>query len=326
MNSFGRKFRVTIFGESHGQNIGVVIDGCPAGICVCADDFSTMLSRRKAGLIGTTSRSETDTPRIVSGVFNNRATGAPIAIFFDNDDVNSTDYDGIKVHPRPSHADFVAAVRYLDYNDYRGGGHFSGRLTAGIVAAGVVAKIVVPEMIIESELVEIGGETDKKRYDQVLKEAIEDGDSVGGVVECRIKGIGIGLGEPFWDSVESLISHAVFAIPGVKGIEFGVGFAAARMRASEHNDPIVTTGGEMLTNNAGGVYGGLTSGAEIVFRVAFKPTASIAKEQRSVNMQTGEVEPFSIRGRHDCCIAIRGAVVVECMAAIVLADLKLLSE
>lgn len=326
MNSFGRKFRVTIFGESHGENIGVVIDGCPAGISVCVDDFSTMLSKRKSGAFGTTPRSESDAPHIVSGVLNNHATGAPIAIFFDNGDVSSKDYESVRVHPRPSHADYVASVKYGGNNDYRGGGHFSGRLTAGIVAAGVIAKKILPELTIQTELVEMAGQTDKLKYDQVLRKTIAEGDSVGGVVECRINGVGIGLGEPFWDSMESLISHAVFAIPGVKGVEFGAGFGAARMLGSEHNDPIISTDGKTLTNNAGGIYGGISSGGEITFRVAFKPTASITKEQRSINMETGVVEPLAIRGRHDCCIAIRGAVVVESMAAIVLADLKLLSK
>ncbi|HEV8081196.1 MAG TPA: chorismate synthase, partial [Chitinophagaceae bacterium] len=249
MNSFGRLFRVSIFGESHGEYVGVVIDGCPAGISLNVGDFSGDLERRKAGAKGTTPRKEDDIPEIVSGVFNNHTTGSPITVLFKNSNTRSGDYEKQRAVPRPGHADFVASKKFDGFQDYRCGGHFSGRLTVALVAAGVVAKKILGLINVESKILEIGGETD---IDKGLQKAIDAKDSIGGIIECCVNGLPIGLGEPFFDSAESLISHAVFAIPAVRAIEFGTGFAAAKMFGSKHNDPIENSEGKTTSNNAGG--------------------------------------------------------------------------
>ncbi|MBQ6253765.1 MAG: chorismate synthase [Bacteroidales bacterium] len=316
MNSFGRNFRVSVFGESHGEAIGVVVDGVKAGIPICEEDFLEDISRRKSGSKGTTPRIEADEPEILSGVFEGHTTGAPIAIIFRNTNTRSSDYEALKDIPRPGHADYTASVKWNGFNDPRGGGHFSGRLTLPLVAAGVIAK-KQSGFSFKADLVEVGGEADKDKWPAMLKETAREGDSLGGVVECQVEGVPAGLGEPFFDSVESLISHAVFSIPGVRGVEFGDGFAASRMKGSEHNDCFPLT-----RNGAGGVNGGITNGAPIVFRVAFKPTSSIAKTQRTLNIKTGEVADLQIRGRHDTCFALRTPVIVEAVAAIVLAGLR----
>ena len=235
MNTFGRNFRVAIFGESHGEAIGVVVDGVKAGLPISKEDFMEDILRRKSGAKGTTPRIESDEPEILSGVFEGRATGAPITIIFRNKNTRSADYEALKDVPRPGHADYTAAVKWGGFNDPRGGGHFSGRLTLPLVAAGVIAKKQCG-FSFQADLIEIGGETDKATWPALLDATAKEGDSLGGVVECRVEGVPSGLGEPFFDSVESLISHAVFSIPGVRGVEFGDGFAAARMRGSEHND------------------------------------------------------------------------------------------
>ena len=367
MNTFGNRFRVSIFGESHGPRIGVTIDGVLPGVPVSEEDFTEDLARRKAGALGTTPRVEDDFPQIVSGVYDGHTTGAPLTILFRNENTHSEDYEGFREHPRPGHADFTANIKYGGYNDLRGGGPFSGRLTLGIVAAGVIAKKMLYFAKFHAQLVEVGGLADAAAWPEALKAAQAQGDSLGGVVECTVEGLPIGLGEPFWDSVESLVSHAIFSIPGVRGIEFGDGFAASRMKGSEHNDPFPEhhckhgegehhchhEDGEEhhcchegdghsdsscchsessschserseeshhccgrhkhpqppVTNHAGGVNGGITNGNPLVFRVAFKPTASIAKA--------------GIPGRHDACFALRTPVIVEAMAAIVLTDLAL---
>ena len=323
MNSFGRLFRVSIFGESHGINVGVVIDGCPAGILLTTQDFSTDIERRKAGAKGTTPRKEDDIPEIISGVFNNKTTGTPITILFKNNNTRSADYEKLRAVPRPGHADFVASKKFGGFEDYRGGGHFSGRLTVALVAAGVVAKKTLAQIKVESKILEIGGETD---LDKGLQKAIDAKDSIGGIVECRVSNLPIGLGEPFFDSAESLISHAVFAIPAVRAIEFGTGFAAAKMFGSKHNDAIEDANGKTKTNHSGGIVGGLTNGNEIVFRIAIKPTSSTPQEQQTLNIETNKVEPFSVKGRHDLCIALRVPVVLEAVTAMVLADLMLLEQ
>ena len=472
MNSFGRLFRVSIFGESHGVNVGVVIDGCPAGISLSVEDFSADLERRKGGTKGTTPRKEDDIPEIVSGVFNNKTTGSPITILFKNSNTRSADYEKQRAVPRPGHADFVASKKFDGYQDYRGGGHFSGRLTVALVAAGIVAKKIldlthnpspkergtattseagyitnsieewkalmpfakenrktpteaenimwqelrnrklneykfrrqhpvagyIPDFVclgkklmveidggyhneeeqkkfdnirelwlsengyrmirftndqvlyqlpkvlqelgealsfgeglgegrneirITATILEIGGETD---IDKGLQKAIDAKDSIGGIIECRVNGLPIGLGEPFFDSAESLISHAVFAIPAVRAIEFGTGFAAAKMFGSKHNDAIENAEGKTTTNHAGGVVGGLTNGNELVFRIAIKPTSSTPQEQQTLNIETNTIEPFSVKGRHDLCIALRVPVVLEAVTAMVLADLLLLNK
>ena len=321
MNTFGRKFRVSIFGESHGELIGVVLDGVPAGLELSEQDFEQDILRRKSGAKGTTPRIEDDAPQIVSGVFEGHTTGAPLTIVFRNNNTKSSDYDIFAAMPRPGHADLTAALKWDDCQDPRGSGHFSGRLTLPVVAAGVVAKKVLQDATllddtpfsgVEAQIVEMGD----------MDEAISEGDSVGAVIECTVPDIDPGYGEPFWDSVESLIAHAIFAIPGVRGIEFGDGFDAAKMRGSEHNDPIGPDG-RPLKNGAGGVNGGITNGAPIVFRVAFKPTSSIRKPQQTFNFVTGEMDTLQVPGRHDVCFALRAPVVVEAMTAIVLADLVL---
>lgn len=324
MNSWGNRFRVTIWGESHGAQVGVSIDGVPAGIALSEADFRADLDRRRAGAAGTTPRKESDEPKIVSGLYNNYTTGSPLTVEFLNENTRSADYSSLKNHPRPSHADWVAAQKWDGFNDPRGGGHFSGRITLGVVAAGVVAKKILGNGVeFSSQIVEIGGCTDPERFAQIVEEAQRDQDSVGGVVECRIRGIETGLGEPFFDSVESLAAHLLFSVPAVKGVEFGSGFQAARMRGSEHNDMIVDSEGHTQTNNAGGIVGGITNGNEIVVRVAIKPTPSISKPQPSYNFEHDAVEPLIIKGRHDACITLRAAVVVEAAMAIALADLKL---
>ncbi len=482
MNSFGRIFRVHIFGESHGESVGIVVDGCPAGLPLTVEDFLPDLERRKGGTQkGTTPRQEEDLPIFKSGIFNNRTTGAPITILFENKNIRSSDYEKQRDVPRPGHADFVADKKFGGFEDYRGSGHFSGRLTVALVAAGVIAKKLllqtspqtplqrrgasgdfaipgyitntadqwkissefaknnrknateaedklwqevrnkkingykfrrqhpiagyIPDFVclerrlvieidgdyhneeeqkkydtlrttllkeinyhlirftneqvlekmpwvleeirkfllsesnspsplerelegevgikITSAILEIGGETD---LDKGLQKAIDNKDSIGGIIECRASGLPVGLGEPFFDSAESLLSHIVFAIPAVRGIEFGTGFAAAKMFGSEHNDAIENMDGKTKTNHAGGVVGGLTNGNELVFRIAIKPTSSTPKEQTTLNWTTEKIETISVKGRHDLCIALRVPVILEAVTAIVLADLMMLEQ
>jgi chorismate synthase len=322
MNSFGRLFRVSIFGESHGPAVGIIIDGCPAGIELTEADFTTDIERRKGGTQkGTTPRQETDAPIFKSGVFQNKTTGAPLMIMFENNNTRSGDYEKQRAFPRPGHADFVAHKKFGGYEDYRGGGHFSGRLTVCLVAAGVVAKKVLQNISVTASILEIGGEQDLEKG---LQKAIDAKDSIGGIVECVVKGLPVGLGEPFFDSVESQIAHAVFSIPAVKGVEFGAGFLAAKMFGVEHNDSILDGEGKTETNNAGGIVGGITNGNDLVFRIVVKPTSSTPKEQETLNWETGAVETFSVKGRHDLCIALRVPPVLEAITAFVLADLMLL--
>lgn len=331
MNSFGRIFRVHIFGESHGDFVGVGIDGCPPGIPIAINDFTEDLERRKPGAKGTTPRKEDDIPQVISGVFNEKSTGAPITILFTNSNTRSVDYEKQRAVPRPGHADFVAHKKMGGFEDYRGGGHFSGRLTVAVVAAGVVAKKIIGSLnsvssqnkiTIQAQILEVGGEQD---IEKGLQKAIDEKDSIGGIIECRVNNLPIGLGEPFFDSAESLLSHAAFSIPAVKGIEFGAGFAAAKMFGSAHNDALINANGETATNNAGGIVGGITNGNDIVFRIVVKPTSSTPKEQQTLNVETGNIETFSVKGRHDLCIALRVPVILEAVTAMVLADLLLIA-
>lgn len=324
MNSIGRIFRIHIIGESHGECVGVIIDGCPAGLPIAITDFEKDLERRKGGTQkGTTPRKEDDIPLIKTGVFNGKTTGAPITILFENNNTRSGDYEKQKAIPRPGHADFTAGVKYGGYEDYRGGGHFSGRLTVGLVAAGVIAKKLLQAAMPVAHILEIGGESD---IEKGLQKAIDQKDSIGGIVECRVSGLPVGLGEHFFDSVESVLAHAVFSIPAIKGIEFGAGFSAARMFGSDHNDPILDATGKTGSNHAGGVVGGITNGNELVFRVAVKPTSSTPKEQTTWNRETEQLDTLSVKGRHDLCIALRVPVVLEAVTAVVLADLMLLEQ
>ena len=324
MNSFGRIFRVHIFGESHGESVGIVIDGCPAGLPLTEDDLLPDLERRKGGKQkGTTPRQEADYPFFKSGVFNGKTTGAPITILFENNNTRSGDYEKQRSFPRPGHADFVAHEKFGGNEDFRGGGHFSARLTTGLVAAGAIAKKMMRGVTVHAEVTAIGGETDLEKG---LQNAIDAKDSVGGLVECRVNGLPLGLGEPFFDSVESQIAHIAFAIPAVKGIEFGSGFAAAKMFGTQHNDAIENMEGKTTTNHAGGIVGGITNSNELIFRIAIKPTASTPKQQNSLNWETGKMEDFSIKGRHDLCVALRAPVILEAATAVVLADLMLLEQ
>ncbi len=319
MNSFGRIFRISLFGESHGAAIGVTIDGVPPGIAIALSDFTNDIRRRSAGAKGTTPRVEDDIPEIVSGWFNGFTTGSPLTILFRNANTHSSDYENIAKIPRPGHADFVAHKRFDGFNDYRGGGHFSGRVTLALVVAGVVAKKIVSPIDISAKLISVGGSTE---IEQTIANALDQGNSVGGLVECRASGIPVGWGEPFFDSVESVIAHLAFAVPAIKGIEYGSGFAAAKMLGSQHNDPILDDTGKTGTNNSGGIIGGLTNGNELVFRVAVKPTSSISIEQQTYSIESGRVEELEVKGRHDVCIALRVPVVIEAITAIALADFK----
>ncbi len=321
MNSFGKVFKVNIFGESHGHSVGICIDGCPPGIEIEPEDFETDLSRRRSGAKGTTTRREPDIPEILSGIYENRTTGSPITIIFKNKDTRSKDYNFRDI-PRPGHADFVALRKYNNFNDDRGGGHFSGRITVGLVAAGVIAKKIISECNITAKLEKAGDRTD---IENAVQEAFKSSDSIGGLLSCKVFGIPVGWGEPFFESVESLISHAVFSIPGIKGIEFGAGFEAAKMKGSEHNDLFISENGKTKTNHAGGILGGITNGNDIVFRVAAKPTSAISQEQKTYNFKTKKIDILKITGRHDTCIALRMPVVIEAVTAIVLADLKIRS-
>ncbi len=324
MNSFGRIFRVSIFGESHGESVGIVIDGCPAGLSLTEEDLLPDLERRKGGQgKGTTPRKEDDYPFFKSGLFNGKTTGAPITIIFENNNTRSEDYNKQRSIPRPGHADWVAHQKYGGNEDYRGGGHFSARLTTGLVAAGAIAKKLMSGVSIHAEVIEIGGEKDVEKG---LQNAIDAKDSVGGIVECKVNGLQVGLGEPFFDSVESQIAHIAFAIPAVKGIEFGSGFTAAKMFGSQHNDAIENREGKTRTNHAGGIVGGISNGNELVFRIAIKPTASTPKQQNSLNWDTGKVEDFSVKGRHDLCVALRAPVILEAATAVALVDLFLLEQ
>lgn len=318
MNSFGRAFRVSIFGESHGEQVGVIVDGCPAGTSLTIEDFKVDLERRKPGSAGTTQRSEADEPHIVSGVYKGKATGAPITVIFQNSNTRSEDYEHLRNVPRPGHADFVLNSKFAGFNDPRGGGHSSGRLTVALVAAGVVAKKVLGGIEVRAMLTEAGGNAD---IEAAIALAVKQQDSIGGIIECEVSGLPVGLGEPFFDSAESMISHVVFAVPAIKGIEFGAGFAAAHMTGSEHNDPILDATGRTATNHAGGINGGITNGNPLKFRVAVKPPSSTPKLQQTWDGNKQAVAPLEVKGRHDLCIALRAPVVIEAATAIALADL-----
>jgi chorismate synthase len=320
MNSFGVILRVSLFGESHGPAIGVIVDGCQPGLHIKPADFIPDLNRRQSGSKGTTERHEPDMPDILSGVYNDLTTGSPLTIITRNSDKISSDYEEFKSIPRPGHADYVSNVKYAGFSDMRGSGHFSGRITWGLVAAGVIAKKIVSSSEISARLISAGGSDD---IEKALNEAIKSNDTIGGVIECRVKKPPLALGEPFFYSFESALSHIIFSIPAIKGIEFGAGFAAAAMRGSVHNDSFVDSMGKTASNNAGGINGGITNGNEIIFRVAVKPTSSTGVEQTTFNFKEGKMTTLKVKGRHDTCIALRMPVIVEAAAAIAMADLML---
>jgi len=323
MNSFGVIFRVSLFGESHGPAIGVVIDGCPPGISVNPADFMNDLQRRQSGSKGTTKRHEPDLPEIISGIFGGSSTGAPLTLITHNSDKISSDYDEFRKIPRPGHADFISQVKHSGFSDLRGSGHFSGRITWGLVAAGVIAKKIAGSAEISAKLISAGG---SENIEKAIDEAIALNDTIGGIIECRVKTPPVALGEPFFYSFESAVSHLIFSIPAVKGIEFGAGFAAAAMKGSEHNDVFVDSRGKTATNNAGGVNGGITNGNEIVFRIVVKPTSSTGVDQTTFNFEEGRMTTLKVKGRHDTCLALRMPVIVEAATAIALADLVLIDR
>ena len=317
MNSFGNIFRITLYGESHGKEIGVVVDGCPTGIPLSENDLLPDIQRRKAGGYASSTRTERDIPEIRSGIYRGYTTGAPIMIAFPNENFCDEDYqfDGFF---RPGHADYAAYRKYNGYNNPLGGGQFSGRMTLPLVAAGCIAKKLIPTIDISAQIL--------PECMANVEKALANNDSAGGIVECRIRNLEAGIGEPFFDSLESLISHAIFSIPGAKAIEFGNGIASASMFGSEYNDCIVSSDGKTATNNCGGINGGISNGNEIVFRTYFHPTPSISKKQKTFNFNSLKVEDLEIHGRHDTCFALRTPVIVEALVAIVLADLTLISK
>lgn len=323
MNTFGNIFRVSVFGESHGPAVGVTIDGCPPGISVTADDLTKDLERRRSGRAGTTPRTEADLPEILSGIYNGKTTGSPVTIISRNRNTDSSSYENTLNVPRPGHADYTANVKYSGFSDLRGGGHFSGRVTWGLVAAGVIAKKILHPSKISAVLTEAGGMSD---IDKAVAEALKSGDSIGGIIECRAADLPKGIGEPFFYSAESAISQLIFSIPAIKGLEFGAGFMAAKMRGSEHNDPFADNSGKTLTNNAGGINGGITNGNELVLRVVVKPTSSTGVEQKTFDFGKNQMTALKVEGRHDTCIALRIPVIVEAAVSIALADLLLIDR
>ncbi len=324
MNSFGTLFKISIFGESHGKVVGVLIDGCPAGLNLTKEDFFKDLNRRKPGQKGTTTRVEQDIPSIKSGVFGNFTTGAPIYIEFENNNTISKDYSNLIKHPRPGHADYTSMVKFGGFGDFRGGGRFSGRLTLGLVAAGVIAKKLIKPIKITAQIVEIGGV--KENFDAVLNKAIKENDSLGGIISCTVENVPKALGEPFFNSVESLIAHGIFSIPAVRGIEFGAGFSHSKLKGSETNDLIEDKDGKTKTNYCGGVNGGITNGNNVEFKTVIKATSSIEKEQNTYNFENSRVETLKISGRHDVCIALRVPPIIEAVTAIVFADLMMIEN
>ena len=323
MNTSGKIFRVSVFGESHGAGTGVLIDGCPPGLQLNEKMLFKDIDRRRSGSRGTTARTEHDRPEIISGVYRGISTGAPIMIMTANTNTRSRDYNKFSEIPRPGHADMTGRMKYKEYNDPRGSGHFSGRQTWAMVVAGSVARQIISPAVVKARLLSAGGNTDiQHEVDMALK----DGDSVGGLIECTGSGIPAGLGEPLYYSLESAVSQMVFSVPAIKGIEFGSGFRAAAMRGSEHNDPFINREGKTSGNNAGGVNGGISNGNEIVIRVAVKPTSSISAEQETFNIEKDEMDILKIEGRHDTCIALRMPVIIESAVAIALADLTILNR
>ncbi|MGM9969682.1 MAG: chorismate synthase [Anaeroplasma sp.] len=324
MNSFGRLFKISIFGESHGDSVGIVVDGVTPGIELSEEDFQSDLSRRKSGGLGTTPRVETDQIHIESGVFNGYTTGAPILLRFQNLNTVSKDYSNLVTQPRPSHADFVANKKYSGYNDYRGGGHFSGRLTLGLVSAGVIAKKMLKTVSFSTKLINLNGCTDQSQFQTILKQTVEAKDSVGGIISISATGVPFGLGEPYFDSLESTIAHLLFSIGGVKGIEFGVGFNGVNLKGSEYNDAIIDSNGKTSTNNNGGINGGISNGNPIEVKIFMKPTPSIGVPQDTYSFSEDKVTKLTINGRHDAAIILRGMVVCEAAIAIALCDANLI--
>lgn len=336
-SSFGKKIKVTIFGESHGPAIGCVLTGFPAGFAPDMDKVTAFMQRRASrGQAGATARSEEDLPEVLSGLFKGKTCGTPIAAVIRNNNTRSQDYANLNVCPRPGHADLTWNAKTNGANDYRGGGHASGRLTAPMCFAGALAKqylesqgVAVNASICSIKDHQISDNRDEFGLDEeakkIIGEAQKAGDSVGGIIECAITGLPIGLGSPIFDGVENKLSQAIFGIPAVKGIEFGSGFSGTKLMGSQNNDAFAYKNGKPVTktNNAGGILGGITNGMPVVFRVAVKPTPSIAKEQQTVDLDAKRDTSLEIKGRHDACIVPRALPVVEAVAALVALDLLL---
>lgn len=329
-NSFGSCFRFTIFGQSHAPAIGVTMEGLPSGFEIDMEKLSAFMARRAPGGKYSTARKEADTAEFISGLVDGKTCGAPVTAIIRNKDTRSTDYEYMRYIPRPGHADYTAMVKYGFDRDHSGGGQFSGRLTAPLCIAGAIAMQLLEKkgISISARIESIGGERDENKMYELIDKVRAEGDSVGGVISCTVDGLPVGLGEPMFGGMENRISQAVFGIPAVKGIEFGAGFAAADMRGSECNDPFVLDNGRVVTagNNHGGILGGISSGMPINFRVAIKPTPSIAKVQRSVDLQSGVETELQVRGRHDPCIVPRALPCVEAAAAVAVYDALLESR
>lgn len=329
-NSFGKLFRFTIFGQSHAPAIGVTLEGLPSGVKIDMEKLGAFLARRAPGGKYSTSRKEPDLPEFVAGIVDGYTCGAPVTAIIRNTNTRSSDYEYMRYIPRPGHADYTAMVKYGETRDYSGGGQFSGRLTAPLCIAGGLALQLLEEkgIGVSAKIKSIGGETDEEKMYALIDRVREEGDSVGGIIQCCITGMPVGVGEPMFEGLENRIAQAVFGIPAVKGIEFGVGFEAANMRGSQCNDPFKLEDGKVVTegNNHGGILGGISSGMPIEFRVAFKPTPSIAKEQDSVDMKAGCETKLAIKGRHDPCIVPRAVPCVEAAAAVAIYDAILESE
>ena len=354
-NSIGRRLVLTSIGESHGRCIGTILDGCPAGLDLTEKDIQKMLDLRKPGQsLVSTQRKEDDKVEIISGTFRGSTTGAPITMIIWNKDQKSTDYEKLRTDMRPGHSDYPAYVKYKKYNDHRGGGRFSGRLTATHVMGGAIARKLIKEQLgvdtnsytcqigkmrveeevnkkmlktIYSNVVRCPSKTTAKKMERAILTARKNGDSLGGIIESVSTNIPAGLGEPIFGSLESDISRAIFSIPAVKGVEFGSGFAGSEKFGSENNDPYVIKNGKILTktNNSGGILGGISNGMPIIFRVAFKPASSIAKYQDSVNVKTKKKIKLQVGGRHDPCVVPRAPPVVDSLVALTLADHALIS-
>ncbi len=348
-NSFGKLFTITSFGESHGRCVGAIIDGCPAGLAITEDDIQKELDKRKpGGSVAATARAEEDKVEILSGIYNGTTSGAPICLVIWNRDIDSREYEKIRFLPRPGQADYTAFMKYGGFNDFRGGGRFSGRITATFVMGGAIAKKLLSLIDVEilAHTAEIGGiKAEPKGFEEIreniqknplkcadlkaaeemaraIEEVKKEGDSLGGIIEGIALNVPVGWGEPVFDSLDGELAKAILAIPAVKGVEFGLGFSVASRKGSENNDPFTMKNGKIITetNNAGGILGGISSGMPIVIRVAIKPTPSIAKSQQTVNIKEMMSSNLSVKGRHDACIVPRAVVVVESMMAVTLCD------
>lgn len=322
MNTYGTIFRVSIYGESHGPAIGVIIDGLKPGLKIDLEAIIDDLSKRRPGGVGTTPRIEKDEFTILSGYFNGYSTGMPLHVMIENKNVKSEDYDNLKKHPRPGHADFVQQVKYDGYQDHRGGGHFSGRLTAALVVAGSIAKQMIP-FHISSQIIQLGNVVDPNQFDELIQQIQKEKDSIGGVIEITASEMIVGLGEPFFEKLDAEIAKIMFSIPAVKGVEIGDGFHGVHLKGSEFNDLLIDQKGKSETNHSGGISGGISNGNDLIVKVMMKPASSIGKPQETYHFDHHGISSLAIQGRHDSVIIKRAGIVLESALAIVLADFYL---